>query len=163
MLINTNLLINNPEIIKGLASGDLVRYGSVIRWAAGVGEHPGSIFKHLVETLGITNKLLTLPVTPVSTGVDVIGHTMTYHKLLGIDQRLVGMSQNLNQVLGLSQLAAGAGILNVGISIAGFAYMGYKLHQMQKSINFLQQTVEKGFSDVNRRLDTMSQQPDFSR
>ena len=158
MIENISLLINNSEIIKGLASGDMVRYGSIIRWAAGVGEHPGSIVKHLVEAPGITNKLLTLPIAPVSTGVDVIGHTMTYHKLLGIDQRIVGMSQSLNQVLGLSQLAAGAGILNVGISIAGFAYMGYKLHQMQKSINFLQQTVEKGFDTVNRRLDTMSQQ-----
>lgn len=158
MIENISLLINNPEIIKGLASGDMVRYGSVIRWAAGVREHPGSIVKHLIETPGITNKLLSLPISPLGTGVDVIGHTMTYHKLLGIDQRLVGMSQNLNQVLGLSQLAAGAGILNVGISIAGFAYMGYKLHQMQKSINFLQQTVEKGFDTVNRRLDTMSQQ-----
>jgi tetratricopeptide (TPR) repeat protein len=158
MIENISLLINNPEIIKGLASGDLVRYGSVIRWAAGVGEHPGSIFKHLVETPGITSKLINSPIAPISTGVDVIGHTMTYHKLLGIDQRLVGMSQSLNQVLGLSQLAAGAGILNLGISIAGFAYMGYELHQMQKSINVLRQTVEKGFDTVNRRLDTMSQQ-----
>ncbi|UXE62465.1 MAG: hypothetical protein KA717_06775 [Woronichinia naegeliana WA131] len=158
MLIDAKLLVNSPEIIQGLISGDMVRYGSVIRWAKGVGPHPGSVVKNLIETPGIANQLIGLPLSPIGGSIDVIGHTMTYHKLLGIDKKLIGMNQTLSQVMNLSQIAAGASFLNLGVSIVGFAYMAYKLNQMQKSITVLQQTVEKGFDDVNRRLDKMSQQ-----
>jgi len=158
MIINSNLLVNNPEIIKGLLTGEMTRYGSTIRWAKGIGPYPGSIVKNLVETPGIANKLISLPISPLSGGVDIIGHTMTYHKLLGIDKTLGGMSQTLSKVMGLSQIAAGASVLNIGISAAGFAYMGYKLHQMQNSINDLKQSVEQGFDKVNNRLDKVSEQ-----
>ena len=112
----------------------------------------------MVETPGIANKLISLPISPLSGGVDIIGHTMTYHKLLGIDKTLSGMNQTLSKVMGLSQIAAGASVLNIGISAAGFAYMGYKLHQMQNSINDLKQSVEQGFDKVNNRLDKVSEQ-----
>lgn len=158
MLIDAKLLVNSPEIIQGLISGDMVRYGSVIRWAKGVGPHPGSIVKNLIETPGITNQLIGLPLSPIGTGIDAIGHTMTYHKLLGIDKTLIGMNQTLSQVMNLSQIAAGASILNIGVSAAGFAYMAYKLHQMQNSINQLQNSVEKGFNNLNNRLDKISEQ-----
>ncbi|WLT37785.1 hypothetical protein NON20_19050 [Synechocystis sp. B12] len=154
MLINSTLLLNNPEIIKGLASGDMVRYGSVIRHAAGT-QNAGQIIKHLSEAPGISSSLMSMPVnSAVGIGglaTTLTGQAITIHKLHNIQQ-------TLSQVLGLTQIAAGASVLNLGVSVAGFAYMAYKLHQMQKSINLLQQTVQQGFDDVNRRLDKMSQQ-----
>ena len=60
--------------------------------------------------------------------------------------------------MGLTQIAAGASVLNLGISIAGFAYMGYKLHQVQKSLGYLQQTMDAGFTRVETRLDQISDQ-----
>lgn len=50
--------------------------------------------------------------------------------------------------MGLTQIAAGASVLNLCISITGFAYMGYKLHQIQKSLSNPQQFVEQGFNRV---------------
>ena len=125
MLIETILLVNNPEIIKGLLNGSMKRYGSVIRWAAGT-ENAGQIVRHLAETPGLTSKLMSVPFSPILGGIDVIGHGLTYHKLIGIER-------TLSSVMGLTQVAAGASVLNLGVSIAGFAYMGYKLHQIQKS------------------------------
>lgn len=158
------LLLDSPNILRGLISGDMVRYGSVIRWAAGT-PNAGQIIKHLSETPGIVNELSKLPFFPVSGTANVIGHSMTYHKLLGIDSSLgtinntlTGMTGTLANVLGVTQIAAGASVLNLGVSVAGFAYMGYKLHQIQKSLGYLQQAMDVGFERVEVRLDHLSRQ-----
>lgn len=141
MLIDTTLLVNNPWIVKGLLDGSLIRHGGVIRWAAGTAQG-GQIVKHLSEVL---------PLSPISGATQIIGQGLTYYKLLGIEKQLGAM-------MGLTQIAAGASVLNLGVSILGFAYMGYKLHQIQKAIANLQEIVIHGFDHVNRRLDQMSGQ-----
>lgn len=164
MLIDTTLLVNNPEIIKGLLDGSMQRYGGVIRWAAGRA-NGCEIVRHLAETPGLTSKLMAVPLSPISGSIDVIGHGFTYHKLLGVEHKLFGIEKTLSSVMGLTQIAAGASVLNLGVSIAGFAYMGYKLHQIKTSLDNLQQFVEEGFNRVeagfNRvesRLDGISGQ-----
>ncbi|BAY21185.1 hypothetical protein NIES2100_09340 [Calothrix sp. NIES-2100] len=136
MLIDTTLLVNNSWIIKGLLDGSMKRYGSVIRWAAGT-ENAGQIIRHLVEAPGVTDKVIS--------GAKVIGEGVNYYKLLGIEQ-------SLSSVMGLSQIAAGASVLNLGVSILGFAYMGYKLHQIQKQLGHLQQSMEEGFDRIEASL-----------
>jgi hypothetical protein len=145
MLIDTTLLVNNPEIIKGLLDGSMQRYGSVIRWAAGTA-NGGQIVRHLAETPGLTSKLMTVPFSPILGGVDVIGHGLSYHKLMGIEK-------TLSSVMGLTQITAGASVLNLGVSIAGFAYMGYKLHQIQENLGHIQQSMEEGFNRVEAGLN----------
>ena len=145
MLIDTTLLVHNPEIIKGLLDGSMTRYGSVIRWAAG-NANGGQIVRHLAETPGLTSKLMTVPFSPILGGVDVIGHGLTYHKLMGIEK-------TLSSVMGLTQIAAGASVLNLGVSIAGFAYMGYKLHQIQNTLGNIQQSMEAGFERIEADLN----------
>lgn len=161
MLIDTTLLVNSPEIIKGLLTGEMSRYGSVIRWAKGT-ENAGQIIKHLAEASGLTKSLIMMPFNPVmgtaELATDLISHGVNIHKLTGIQNSLKGMEQTLSQVMGLTQIAAGASVLNLGVSIAGFAYMGYKLHQIQKSLGHLQTTVDEGFNLVNNRLDQISGQ-----
>ncbi|MBG0748943.1 MAG: hypothetical protein I4E98_20515, partial [Planktothrix agardhii KL2] len=145
MLIDTTLLVKNPEIINGLLDGSMTRYGSVIRWAAG-NANGGQIVRHLAETPGLTSKLMTVPFSPILGGVDIIGHGLTYHKLMGIEK-------TLSSVMGLTQIAAGASVLNLGVSIAGFAYMGYKLHQIQNTLGNIQQSMEAGFNRVEADLN----------
>lgn len=150
MLIDTTLLLNSPEIIQGLLDGSMTRYGSVIRYSKGT-EKAGQIIRHLAETPGLTNKLVDVGFSPVLDGGNVIDQGLNYHKLIGVDK-------TLSSVMGLTQIAAGASVLNLGVSIAGFAYMGYKLHQIQNSLNHLQQFVEKEFAIVKERLDIISGQ-----
>ena len=164
MLIYATLLVKNPEIIKGLLDGSMQRYGSVIRWAAGTVK-AGQIIRHLAEVPGLTSKLMTVPFSPILAGIDVIGHGLTYHKLIGVDHKLIGIDSKLirfekalSSVMGLSQIAAGASVLNLGVSIAGFAYMGYKLHQVQKTLGHIQQSMEEGFNRIDNRLDIISEQ-----
>jgi hypothetical protein len=160
MIIPTNL-IADTEIIKGLLDGSLVRYGGVIRQAAGTSQG-GQIVRHLTEASGLTSQLMTLPFSPItgtaSLVTNTIGHVATFNKLVGIDRQLIGLQQTASSILGFSQIAAGASILNIGVSIAGFAYMGYKLHQTQKAIGNLQKSMAAGFDRLEDRLDALSGQ-----
>lgn len=122
MLIDTTLLVDRPEIVKGLLDGSMQRYGSVIRGAAGT-EQGGQIVAHLTESSSMAGQFTGLP-----------------------------LNQTLSSMMGLSQIAAGASVLNLGVSVAGFAYMGYKLHQVQKSLGHLQQSMEAGFHRVELGL-----------
>jgi hypothetical protein len=157
MFINTTLLVKEPQIILGLLNGTLNRYGSVIRDAAN-----GQIVRHLIESPGLTNKLIALPFSPLLEGVslitDIISQGITINKLNGIEKQLIGIEKTLSSVLQLSQIAAGASILNVGVSLAGFAYMGCKLHQIQTSLSNVQKSMEAGFNRIEERLDNLSGQ-----
>jgi len=144
MLIDTTLLVNNPEIIRGLLNGSMSRYGSVIRWSSGT-EKAGQIIKHLAEAPGLTRKLADLPFSPIAGGLDFIGNSASYHKLIGIEK-------TLSATMSLTQIAAGASVLNLGVSVAGFIYMGCKLHQIQNSLNQLQQFIEQRFDYISGQL-----------
>lgn len=64
----------------------------------------------------------------------------------------------LSSILQVSQIAAAASVLNLGVSIAGFAYMGHKLNQIQKSLGDVQELIETGFKNLESKLDRMSVQ-----
>lgn len=150
MLLDLTLLVNEPAIIKGLLDGSLKRFGGVIREAA-----TGRIVRHLIESPGFTSQLTILPLSPVLGGAslvtNVVGHGITVHKLNQV-QRV------LSSVLQVTQIASGASVLNLGVSIAGFAYMGYKLNQIQNSLDNLQKSMEVGFNRIEDRLDNLSSQ-----
>ena len=150
MIINPTFLIKDPAIVQGLVNGTLTRHGGVIREAA-----TGQIVRHLVESPALTGKLMTFAANPIlgaaSVVTDAVGHGINFHQLNQVKKLLT-------PILGLSQIAAGASVLNVGISAVGFAYMGYKLNQIQTSLGKMQQSMEAGFKNVDERLDVLSGQ-----
>lgn len=146
MLIDTTLLVNHPELIKGLAEGSIKRFGGVLRDASN-----GRIVKHLLEAPRTTEALGRVAVGGPSAVIDVIGHGITHHKLNVVQQ-------TLSSVLQVSQVAAGASVLNLGVSVAGFAYMGYKLNQLEKSVTAMQTRMEEGFGNIDAKLQTLNEQ-----
>jgi hypothetical protein len=150
MLIDATFLVKNKEIVECLLDGSMTRYGGVIRWSKYT-EKAGQIVCHLAETPGLTNQLTNIPFSPLLGGTNIIGHGLTYHKLMGIEK-------TLSSVMGLTQIAAGASVLNLGVSIAGFAYMGYKLHQIQNKLGQIQQSMEAGFERLESGLNRIENQ-----
>ena len=150
MIINPTFLIKDPAIIQGLINGTLTRHGGVIRETA-----TGQIVRHLVESPALTNNLMTVAANPIlgsaNLATNAVGHGITINKLNQI-QRV------LPSILQMSQIAAGASVLNVGISAVGFAYMGYKLNKIQTSLGKMQQSMEAGFKNIDERLDVLSGQ-----
>lgn len=150
MLQNITLLLNDPAIIQGLLDGSLTRYGSVIRWASGT-ENAGQIVKHLSESSGLINQVINVSFSPISTVINLAAQGLNYYKLMGIEKILIS-------AMGLNQIAAGASVLNVGVSMAGFAYTAYKLGEVQKKLGCLQQSVNAGFKQTEIHLNRIENQ-----
>lgn len=144
MLIPT-LLFASPSIVSGLLDGSLVRYGGVVREAA-----TGRIVKHLAEAPGLTSSLMNAPVSPESV-INLLGHQATHRKL-------EVLQHTATKILGLSQVAAGASVLNLGVSAIGFTYMHFRMNQLQDSIARLERIVREGIQDIQQKLDTLSDQ-----
>ncbi len=153
MLIDTTLLANNGPLIEGLVTGSLKRFGGVVRDASN-----GQIVKHLLEAPGTSEVLMKAPMPNllggVSTIVDAVGHGATIHKLNAVQQ-------TLSSVLQVSQVAAAASVLNLGVSAVGFAYMGYKLNQLQKSMSAMQERMNAGFDRVDAKLEAVAGQLNY--
>jgi len=153
MLIDTTLLANNGPLIEGLVTGSLRRFGGVVRDASN-----GRIVKHLLEAPGTSEVLMKAPMPNllggVGTVVDAVGHGATIHKLSAVQQ-------TLSSVLQVSQVAAAASVLNLGVSAVGFAYMGYKLNQLQKSMSAMQERMDAGFDRVDAKLEALAGQLNY--
>lgn len=153
MLIDTTLLANNGPLIEGLVTGTLKRFGGVVRDASN-----GQIVRHLLEAPGTSEALIRMPMPNLLGGVgivvDAVGHVVTNRKLDAVQK-------TLSSVLQVSQVAAAASVLNLGVSVAGFAYMGYKLNQLQKSMSAIQERMDAGFDRVDGKLDIIAGQLNY--
>ncbi|MFS8893984.1 hypothetical protein [Synechococcus sp. O70.1] len=122
MLIPT-LLFASPSIVSGLLDGSLVRYGGVVREAA-----TGCIVKHLAEAPGLTSLLMNAPgLEAINWVINSLAHQATHRKL-------EILQHTATKILGLSQVSAGASVLNLGVSAIGFTYMHFRLNQLQISL-----------------------------
>ncbi len=135
MLIPTNLIVNEPEIIRGLTEGTFKLTGGIVR-----NVQDGTIVRHLA-TVGDSG----LNALNVATGPLLNGAT-----------QFNIMQSTLTGVLQASQLAAGASVLGIGVSIAGFAYMAHKLHKIQNALQSIQHTLDQGFGRVESKLDRIA-------
>jgi hypothetical protein len=118
----------------------------------------GRIVKHLLEAPGTSDVLMRAPLPNLLGGVggvvDAVGHGVTIHKLNAVQK-------TLSSVMQLSQVAAAASVLNLGVSVAGFAYMGYKLNQLQKSMSAMLERMDAGFDRVDAKLDAIAGQLNY--
>jgi tetratricopeptide (TPR) repeat protein len=156
MHIEATLLTKDTETIQGLQEGTLIRHGSIIK-----DRHKERNISFLIEAPGFTEQLMSLASPPLLGGAlvnDTYNSSILNNQLASINPQFNGIEKTLSSVLQISQIAAGASILNLGISIAGFAYMGYKLNQIQSSLGRIQKSIEAGFADIEDRLGTISGQ-----
>ncbi len=157
MHIETTILTKDIETIQGLQEGTLVRHGSIIKK-----KHKEHNISFLIEAPELTEQFVNLPFSPLlgvgSLTENSFKNTILNSQLASIGSQFSGIEQTLSSVLQLSQIAAGASVLNLGVSIAGFAYMGYKLQQIQGALGKIQQSIEVGFTNIEKRLDKISGQ-----
>lgn len=135
MLLPTNLIVDDPEIMRGLMDSTLKLRGTVVQ-----NLQDGKIVRHLATVGESGFNSLNIPAGPLLNGA----------------AQFNVMQTTLNGVLQASQIAAGASVLNLGVSIAGFAYMAYKLHKIQNSLQTIQQTLNEGFERIDNKLDRLA-------
>jgi hypothetical protein len=160
MLIPTTLFSPDGPIARGLLDGSLARRGSVVYDIA-----TGKFVKHLLEVQKLPLSLSPqgIPGIPgvgtfVQGVINAAGHATTLHKVHRVHQEVLRVQQTVSAVLQVSQIAAAASVLNLGVSVAGFAYMGYKLNQLQGAISEMKERMDTRFDRVDGKLDAIAGQ-----
>ena len=124
-------------ILEGLRAGEYVRHGGIIRHTAGNPEG-GQIVAHLRDVFSQPGPQDTpVPVAP------------------GPSSLSGGAAKALTSTLQMSQVAAAASVLNVGVSIAGFAYMAKRMNDLQNDLAMLGRKIEAGFEHIDSKLDAV--------
>jgi hypothetical protein len=121
------------EILEGLRDGTLRRYGGVIRHAAGRPEG-GRIYAHLKD-MGNDPFAELAPLVASPAG---------------------NPPMDIGQLLNLQSLTAVTSMVNLGVSVAGFAYTAYQLHGIRNGISTLQRLTQRGFAHVDARFDDVT-------
>lgn len=112
-----------PAISKLLKTGEVLRYGGVLRIAKGL-PGAGQIVAHLRD-VGVASSAITPALGPI---------------------------------LGLTQVAAAASVVGLGVSIVGFAVMNHKLEKLKASVADLAAKSAQNHTEVLASLDLIGEQ-----
>jgi hypothetical protein len=133
-ITDNTLAAEQIDILEGLQNGDLRRFGGVIRKSPGSPDG-GEIVAHLRDLFNQNGQHspVQLPDSP---------------------SPLSGKaSRALSKTLQLSQVTAAASVLNLGVSIAGFAYLAKRMNSLQADIATLETKIQNGLDDIDEKLD----------
>lgn len=122
------------DVYRGLEEGRYRRFGGIIREASGK-PTGGQIVAHLRDLGNATGQApsLNIPGGGSSPGG--------------------ALSKTLQSTLQMSQLAAAASVLNLGVSIAGFAYMAKRMNDLQDDLANLDRKLDQRFDHVDEQLE----------
>jgi len=121
------------DIARGLADGRYRRHGGIIREAPGK-PTGGQIIAHLRD-IG-----------------DVNGQGSSLNIPGGGASPSGALSKTLQSTLKMSQVAAAASVLNLGVSVAGFAYMAKRMNDLQSDLARLDRKLDGRFDHVDEQL-----------
>jgi len=123
----TDILMQVPaQFLPRLLSGELVRYGSIIRDASS-----GQIVGFLKETGRFAELLSALPSNPLSGAVDLVG------LVANIDQsiQLRDISKTIEALSVVAGVGATASVVTLGVSVVGFAVVLKQLNRMDSKLD----------------------------
>lgn len=138
-LINLGLTVTRgvpPEVWAGLLSGQYVLKGGVIRWAAGT-EYAGRIVKHLIQ-VGPSPFDMMLPFNPLS----LIGDIVNTYQLVGINRKLINLTNITQQVLQVASGTMALSGLNLATSAIGFTVLYKRLNAMEERLHAIEAQVK---------------------
>lgn len=133
------------ELLGRVASGELIRYGTILKDAG-----TGQIVKHLQETgvaQSILSNLASGPFAPVSMLADVVSAGANVYAGLKV-QQLKTMMETL-QFLQVATL--GVSLAGVGVSVAGFYYMHKRFNSLEDRMDELSDAIKVGFENLGHR------------
>jgi hypothetical protein len=140
----------------GLATGDLIRYGAIIKDST-----TGQIVGHLKET-GLMESVLSsffgAPQTllkaanPLSFVADMGGHAANFHQIRAVGKSVEEVKALVEGLQLATNIAAFSSVASLGVSAAGFAYTANKLNAIEGKLDDL----ASGVAVIKSTLDTLS-------
>ena len=133
------------ELLGRVASGELVRYGTILKDSV-----TGQIVRHVQET-GVAQSVLSNlapgPFGPISMVADLVNTGASIYTGVKIDQ-VKAMMETL-QLLQVATL--GVSLAGVGVSVAGCYYMHKRFNSLERRMDHLGETIQAGFESLGHR------------
>ena len=102
--------------------------------------------------LGEASRIATKgPLGVLDSAVNIAGYVKT-------NRQLTQVQKTLGSILQVSQIAAAASVVNLGVSIVGFTYMAYKMNQLKNSLTAIQERMESGFDRIDAKIGAIARQ-----
>ena len=122
-------------VVKGLQDGTLERVGGVIRDVTS---------KKIVTWLRDSNS-----VDPSVISVASEGFSDVNKRLDGVENQIDSLGQTLQGSQSILQVSTAASILNLGVSVMGFAVIAQRLNEIENQLKQAQELLNK----INRKID----------
>ena len=149
-------------VAKGLNDGTFERVGGVIRdvtskkivtWLRDTNSvvPPDHSFPPPVipDALDPITGLLNLIASDANATISAKGFSDVNQRLDGIENQIVSIGQSLQFTQGILQVSTAASILNLGVSVMGFAVIAQRLKELEQRL----QKAEELLNKVNRKID----------
>lgn len=137
-------------IAKGLTDGTFERVGGVIRE---VGSKKIVIWLREIESFAIplnpATGVLNLIGSGVNAAISAKGFSNVNQRLDGIQNQIGAIGKSLQFTQGILQVSTAASILNLGVSVIGFAVIAKRLKELEQRL----QKAEELLNKVNRKID----------
>jgi hypothetical protein len=134
-------------IAKGLTDGTFERVGGVIRE---VGSKKIVTWLREIESFAIplnpATGVLNLIGSGVNAAISAKGFSNVNHRLDGIQNQIGAIGKSLQFTQGILQVSTAASILNLGVSVIGFAVITKRLKELEQRL----QKAEELLNKVNR-------------
>lgn len=133
------------ELLSRLASGELVRYGTILKDSV-----TGQIVRHVQET-GVAQTILSNlaagPFAPISMVADIVNAGASIYTGVQVSQ----LKAMLEVLQSLQVATLGVSLAGVAVSVAGFYHLNKRFTALEKRMDQVGSIIRAGFNDAARR------------
>ncbi len=137
-MINFNI---PTQFMPMIISGEYIRYGALIK-----SNQTGQIIGHLKEAGNLSSLLSKIPTNPIEAA-----------NFISSNAQLLKIQDTLNSLQLISTIGTTASVLNLGITIAGFAVVINKLNRMENKLDSLLQSNK----EIENKLNALHIKSEF--
>lgn len=132
------------RFLPGLATGDIVRYGAILKDAG-----TGQILGHLQESgigQSLISQALSFAASPLSLASPVVNTGSSIYTAIQVRQ----LKAMMDALLALQVATLGVSLVGVGVSVAGFLYMRKRFNSLDVRFDKLIDAVNAGFESLEK-------------
>lgn len=141
----SQILFDLPaRFLPGLASGEIVRYGAILKDAV-----TGRIVGHVQES-GIAQSLLSQVLTTAPTPLTLVSNLANAGTGIYTAVQVRQLKAMVESLQALQIATLGVSLAGIGVSVAGFLYMRNRFNKLDARLDKLLDAVNTGFDNVEK-------------
>jgi hypothetical protein len=132
------------RFLPGLATGDIIRYGAILKDAG-----TGQILGHLQES-GVAQSLLSQALSSVPSPLSLVLSSVNAGSSIYTAIQVRQLKSMMETLQALQVATLGVSLVGIGVSVAGFLYMRKRFNSLDVRLDKLIDAVRVGFENLEK-------------